>query len=255
MTLAIVQSQNFGTLSTVSSIQSNVWSPTTTGNLLVICIRNSSNVAINTISDSVNITSSWTFLSKIAALSTSLQFAYCKNITGNSNRVTVTFASSVLNPFGVMWEVTGVDPTNPFDTSASGAITVTNATGTITTTSYSTAVANEIILAMSTCNGNLPADPPPIWTWGGGISLTEDFEWPTGVANVNFNSAAHTITNSPLNGITTTAHWFSSSWTGNPTSEAAYITAFKAPPPSQAAQIQSRPAYGSGRTALFGVNS
>jgi hypothetical protein len=129
----------------------NMSSGTTTGNLLVIGIRVGQSGTVSSVSDLGG--NSWTSISAITNGAILVQFWYAKNITGASPAsVSYVLSGNVFNT-ACVWEISGTSTTSPFDTTM-GSVGGTGTSGnTVTTSSYSTSGANEIVLCVATSNG------------------------------------------------------------------------------------------------------
>lgn len=117
---------------------------TTTGNLLVVAVETASGTASTSVTDTAS--NIYTQIgSNLANGAQTLQMYFAKNITGNAaNVVSANYGSAPSTPFVYVWEVKGADTASPLDTSSSG--TTTNANGVVSSGTFSTAGANEIIL-------------------------------------------------------------------------------------------------------------
>lgn len=126
----------------------------TTGNLLVVAVR----VGGSTVSGVQTAAgASFTPLTQATSGTIDQQFFYLKNIVGNPlEAITVSFVGGTSGTSGCwVWEISGADTVSPSDVDKNG---IGAWTSPITSSSFSTLLANEIILALATVNASGTTD-------------------------------------------------------------------------------------------------
>jgi len=137
MAIAYVNSASGGSRLSLTSISTNAFS-VTTGNLIVVGVRNDGGGAVTGVSDTAGNT--YTQISAIVPYS----LFYAKNITGNaSNVITASFGASIFNAIDAV-QYSGLDKTSPLDATATGT---GSGSTTITSGTFSTSSADQIIVA------------------------------------------------------------------------------------------------------------
>ncbi len=167
---------------------------TTTHNLLVVGVRTNNSTLASGVSDTIN-----TFTPIVASqgLSGTAESGlwYAKDITGNAtDTITATFTASNATAIAC-WEIAGASTSAPLDTSAYGNNGGIGST-TVTSASFSTANANEIVVALASAgaiNETLTAQS--------GYTL-DSGTFPTSTIS-NYQGAEHIIFSSTQSAITT----------------------------------------------------
>ena len=132
------------------------------GNLLVLLIANGGAATVSSVVVS-GASSSWTITRLVSDGAVEGVLAYCPNCpSGLSTTVTISFSGAGAAMEANFWEISGAKLTSPLDTTAmsSGITAIASApSGTITSGSFSTAKADEIILVMARINGGVATTP------------------------------------------------------------------------------------------------
>lgn len=160
MAIAFVQEAGATTTGSTSTTLAATWgSATTAGNLLIMGVCCGSN--------SLNITftppSGWTLLTAQLTANGGANPAvtgalyYKKNAASESGAKTFTFSSAVWASL-FLAEFSGCDVTAPLDQESSA--TSTGSTNCVTGTTTTTAVANELLVALTACNSNFTQTTP-----------------------------------------------------------------------------------------------
>lgn len=136
----------------------------TTGNLIIVGFRSSDGA---TVSD----TAGNTYTRVVNAFGVTnvgtLSFFYAKNITGNANNVvTVSFNSGGYQEVCVA-QYSGCDKNNPLDVGGSTNTTSGSSSSSITSPSFSTTTANQLIICFATVSNNTTVS----FTAGSGYTL------------------------------------------------------------------------------------
>ena len=125
----------------------------TTGNLLVVCCVWSGNVNANVPTDTALNTYVSTGQKANNGTTDHSEIFYAKNITGNaSNIVTANFAASATFRRVMVYQISGCDTSAPF-TVGEGGTAVALAAAAVTTTSWTTATADEILFGGAGTSG------------------------------------------------------------------------------------------------------
>ncbi len=114
MALAIPQ-YNSATGSAVTSLACAFASAVTTGNLIVVCIRQSTTSQTCTVTDNHSNVYTQAVSQQQTADGHTVRIYYAKNVTGGTTTVTATFSASNNHPWIFIAEVSGADTTSPLD--------------------------------------------------------------------------------------------------------------------------------------------
>ena len=146
-------------------------SNTTAGNFIAVATAFYGGTSVSSVSDTHNTyTSSGTAASFPSDGAWQIAIYYAKNIAGGAETITITYAASTTYCGMAILEFSGVHataPTDVYDTTGTGAGSTTD----WTTASFSSAVNDEVALAVSG-NNNGGAGP---YTAGSGYTLTDTY--------------------------------------------------------------------------------
>jgi hypothetical protein len=195
MALSVVQSLlGFAVSISSNPVTSGNFS-STSGHLLVVGIRVGASLTISSVKNAAG--ASFTPLAATTSGALSTQFFYLNNITGNAtDSITVQFSSNTGTTTACwIWEISGQSTTSPSDVATGGT---NSGTSPITSNSFSTAVANEIILAFATENATGTCD----FSNQSGYSLDTTPGSPTVGTASGFIGAQHLIVSSLQSNVT-----------------------------------------------------
>ena len=190
---AVVQTSFFGSgAANAPAIANSSPISVTAGNLLALGFRNGSGQTVLSVTD----TAGNTFVSTPSVTNgvAEAQIWYAKNIIANpADVITVTLSGLANSEAGYIWEIAGASTVSPLDVTAGG----TNAgTSPVTSNSFSTTAASELVVALATANTQ-----GLTFAAGPGYTLDNGF-FPNVPAGGTFVGAEHIIYGSAQAGVT-----------------------------------------------------